>query len=61
MKKKACKQCKIIVDGSQCPLCKGDQFVLNWKGRLNILDVSKSLVAKKISVTANGEYAIKVT
>ncbi|MBI4144842.1 DNA-directed RNA polymerase subunit E'' [Candidatus Woesearchaeota archaeon] len=60
-KKKACKKCKIFVDGDECPLCKGNQFVLNWKGRLNITDAQRSDIAKKIGVNVQGEYAIKVT
>ncbi|MBI4451529.1 DNA-directed RNA polymerase subunit E'' [Candidatus Woesearchaeota archaeon] len=60
-KKKACKRCKVFVEGTECPACKSNQFVLNWKGRVFILDPSRSDIAKKIGVTATGEYAIKVT
>ena len=60
MKKKSCKRCKIFVDGNICPLCKGNQFSLNWQGRLCILDANKSMIAEKIGITAKGEYAIKV-
>jgi len=60
MAKKVCKKCKIFVEGSVCPLCKGNQFSDNWKGRMYIFDVSKSEIAKKIEVTEKGEYAIKV-
>jgi len=61
MKKKACKTCKIFVDGDECPICKGSQFVTNWKGRLFILDANKSEIAKKTGAKVKGEYAIKVT
>ena len=60
MKKKACKSCKIFVDGSECPVCKGNQFSNNWQGRLSILDANKSVIAKKIGITVKGEYAIKI-
>jgi len=59
-KKKACKKCKIIVEGDECPVCKGTQFALNWKGRLFILS-EKSEIGKKTGMAAKGEYAIKVT
>jgi DNA-directed RNA polymerase subunit E" len=59
MKKKVCKQCKLFVDGDQCPICKGSQFTTNWKGRIAVLDPIKSEIAKKVSITAQGEYAIK--
>jgi len=61
MKKKACKSCKIFVEGDECPVCKGSQFVTNWKGRLYIIDANKSEIAKKIGAKVKGEYAIKVT
>jgi DNA-directed RNA polymerase subunit E" len=61
MKKKACKNCKIFVEGDECPVCKGSQFITNWKGRLYIIDANKSEIAKKIGAKVKGEYAIKVT
>jgi len=60
MKKKVCKKCKVFVEGSECPVCKGNQFSTNWQGRLSILDANKSVIAKKIEITSKGEYAIKV-
>ena len=60
MKKKVCKKCKLFVEGNECPICKGNQFSLNWQGRLYIVDPTKSEVAKKIGTEAKGEYAIKV-
>ncbi len=60
MKKKVCRECKIFVEGNVCPVCKGNQFSNNWQGRLHILDVNKSIVAKKIGLKVHGEYAIKV-
>ena len=60
-KKQACKKCKILVDGNECPICKGNQLVQNWKGRIAIMDEAKSDIAKKIGAPRPGEYAIKVT
>ena len=60
MKKKVCKKCKLFVDGNECPICKGNQFSVNWQGRLYILDANKSMIASKIGITVKGEYAIKV-
>ena len=60
MKKKVCKKCKIFVEGSECPICKSNQFSNNWQGRLYIVDPSKSMIAQKIDIKAKGEYAIKV-
>ena len=60
MKKKVCKKCKLFVEGNECPVCKGNQFSLNWQGRLYIVDPNKSEIGKKIGISAKGEYAIKV-
>jgi len=60
MSKKVCKKCKIVVEGNECPVCKGNQFSNNWQGRLYIIDPNKSYIAKKVSNTVKGEYAIKV-
>jgi len=61
MKRKACRKCKIFVEGPACPVCKGSQFSTNWKGRLNVLDANKSGIAKNIGITVVGEYTIKVS
>ena len=59
MKKKACKKCKMFVEGNQCPVCKTDVFSQSWQGRLQILDANKSTIANKVGIQAKGEYAIK--
>jgi len=58
--KKACKKCRIFVEGSQCPLCHGSSFTESWRGRLAILDAEKSEIGKKVGINVKGEYAIKV-
>lgn len=58
--KKVCRKCKIFVNGSECPLCKGSSFSENWKGRIAVLDAERSEIAKKIGIKSKGEYAIKV-
>ena len=62
MKKKACKRCKLFIEGDRCPGCKSEpaQTTLNWQGRLFILDHKNSIVASKLSIDFDGEYAIKV-
>jgi len=58
-KKKCCKSCKLFVDGNECPICKTSNLSTNWQGRISILDVNKSELAKKIGIGLKGEYAIK--
>jgi DNA-directed RNA polymerase subunit E" len=59
-KKKACKKCKLFVEGNQCPLCKTEVFSNVWQGRLLILDPKKSVIAQNMEIESKGEYAIKV-
>jgi len=58
-KHKVCKNCKIFIEGDKCPLCQGNQFVENWKGRIIVIDPEKSDVAKKLNIKKKGTYAIK--
>ena len=60
MGKKACRKCKIPVEGTKCPVCQGSDFNENWKGRVYIIDAEKSEIAKKTNIKQKGEYAIKV-
>lgn len=59
-KKKACKTCKIFVDGGECPICKGTNLSPSWQGRVFVVDAEKSEIAKRMGLPQNGEYAIKV-
>ncbi len=60
MAKKICRNCKMFTDKDVCPNCKSSEFTDSYKGRIYILDVGKSEVAKKINISAKGEYAIKI-
>ena len=58
MTKKACKKCKIIVEGNECPVCKGKDFSETLKGRIYIFDTG-SQIAQKLNFKLKGEYTIK--
>lgn len=60
MARKVCRKCKLFVEKDVCPICKGNQFSDNWKGRMYILDAEKSEVAKNVGLNVKGEYAVKV-
>ncbi|MBI2105252.1 DNA-directed RNA polymerase subunit E'' [Candidatus Woesearchaeota archaeon] len=60
MKKKYCRECKILIKGDECPICKRTDFTENFQGRLFITDANKSEIAQKLSIKQSGEYAIKV-
>jgi DNA-directed RNA polymerase subunit E" len=57
---KVCKKCKIIIEGKQCPICKGQEFTANWRGLVVILDPEKSEIAKHLNIEIPGHYALKV-
>jgi DNA-directed RNA polymerase subunit E" len=57
---KACKRCRIIVQGKQCPICKGQELTSNWRGLVIILNPEKSEIAKQLNIEVPGEYALKV-
>ena len=50
----------MFVEKDKCPNDGSDQFTDNWKGKIVIIDSNKSEIAKKVGITARGEYAIKI-
>jgi DNA-directed RNA polymerase subunit E" len=59
MARKVCKNCKAFVTGDKCPVCSGNAFVENWKGRVYVNNPEKSEIAKRLDIKVKGEYAIK--
>lgn len=59
---KACKNCKALNEkkAAQCWNCKLTNFATSHKGRITIIDAANSEIAQKMSITVDGEYAIKV-
>ncbi len=57
--KRACRNCKRILKGTTCPVCKTSNITTSFQGTVVIFDVN-SEIAKKMGVTAPGKYAIKV-
>jgi DNA-directed RNA polymerase subunit E" len=60
MKEKVCKSCKLFVEGTVCPVCKESNFTTVYQGKLNILDVNKSFIARQINIKEKWRYAIKI-
>lgn len=59
MKKTVCKRDKLFYEGDTCPRCHSADTATSIQGRINVIDASKSEVAKKAGYHENGEYAIK--
>lgn len=43
-----------------CPNCGSRVFSNEWSGLVIVMDVEKSLVAKKLNIKTPGMYALKV-
>ena len=59
-RKKACKNCKRVYEGNNCPNCSSNETVSDFKGRVIIFNSEESEIAKNLGVKQKGEYAIKV-
>lgn len=59
-KKKADKATKMLLDANQASGIDPTMLSASWQGRICVIDVAKSYVAKKLGFEKNGEYAIKV-
>lgn len=56
---KACKDCSLISEDDVCPRC-GGQTSKDWQGYLAVMDFEKSEIAKRMGISDNGKYALKV-
>ena len=56
---RACKQCSFISEEDTCPRC-GNATSKEWQGYLVVIDYEKSDIAKKMGITSNGKYALRV-
>ena len=56
---RACKKCRYLTEEKICPVC-GGETSKSWQGYLIVLDWEKSAIAKKMGITVNGKYALKV-
>lgn len=55
----ACKKCHFITEEKVCPRC-GGETSRDWQGYCIIIDWTKSQFARKMGITANGRYALRV-
>jgi DNA-directed RNA polymerase subunit E" len=59
MAEKACRNCRRLVKGSICPICKSTDLTKSWRGSLVIIDAN-SEIAREAGITAPGKYAVRV-
>ncbi len=56
---KACKKCSRITEDDVCPIC-NEPTSREWQGYVIITDHTKSEIAKRMNITENGKYALRV-
>jgi len=56
---KACKKCFHVTDEDVCPLC-GSPTSKDWQGYVIVVDHTRSEIARKMGIHANGKYALRV-
>ena len=59
-KEKACKNCKRIYEGDECPNCGKKETSDSFKGKVEITNPEKSTLAKELKINKKGIYAIKL-
>ncbi len=50
MTQKACRNCRILVDGDVCPLCKSTALTKTWEGSIMLVNIEGSEVAAELGV-----------
>lgn len=56
---RACTNCHLITEDDACPRC-SSATSKDWVGMVCVADHEKSEIARKMGITANGNYALKV-
>ncbi|MFH0713827.1 MAG: transcription elongation factor subunit Spt4 [Candidatus Micrarchaeota archaeon] len=61
MNEKACRQCRLVVEGQVCPLCNtGEHLTKTWEGYIFVVNPEGSEVAAAIGAKTPGKYALKI-
>ncbi len=58
-RERACKECRRLVQGSECPACKTSDLTKNWEGIVIVVDPD-SEIARTVGIDTPGKYAIKM-
>lgn len=57
---KVCRNCRLFVKGTSCPLCNQANFSRTWKGLIVVANPQESAVAKELGIAAPGRYCLWV-
>lgn len=57
---KACRNCKSLVEGSECKNCGSRDIAENSKGKVVILHPDQSEIASNLKIKQKGSFAVKL-
>jgi DNA-directed RNA polymerase subunit E" len=60
MPEKACRNCHLISNNSNCPHCKATGLSDDFSGLVIIFDPELSVIAQAMKVEKSGRYALRV-
>ena len=55
----ACRICRRLIEGNECPVCKSKDVTKSWKGVLVVFDTNCEM-AKTAGIEIPGKYALQV-
>lgn len=58
--RKACRNCRFLVEGDACPACNGTDLTRSFEGVIYVVNAPESEVATAIGAKAPGKYALKI-
>ena len=56
---RACKHCSAITEEEKCEIC-GNKTSREWQGYVIIVDHTKSEIARRMGISINGKFALRV-
>lgn len=60
VKERACRKCRSLASGKNCPICNSADLSSEWSGLIIINNSEKSQIARSLGVSKVGRYALKV-
>ncbi|MBI5355844.1 MAG: hypothetical protein HZB68_05305 [Candidatus Aenigmarchaeota archaeon] len=58
-KEKVCRDCRRVVEGNECPICKSTDMTNKWRGVVVVIDPN-SEIAQHMKLSVQGKYAIEL-
>ncbi len=60
-KEYACRKCRMLTNGRVCPNCHSTELSSDWSGLVVVADPERSQIARTLTISKPGRYAVKVT